>query len=162
DVYKRQLTDAIGNEKCPVHTARRGGTIETGKLKFTILHPQTLAESPNNNSVVLHLRYGEIDFLFMGDAEKEDEETMAGILPDTEVLKLGHHASRSSSSADFLRLTSPEVAVYTAGVGNRYGHPHAETLDALRNIGAMVYGTDTHGTIVITTDGKTYEVKTGK
>jgi len=83
-------------------------------------------------------------------------------VPDIEILKVGHHGSRTASSHDFLAVTTPEVAIFMAGVGNRYGHPHAETISALQEIGARIYGTDVNGTISVTSDATTYEVKTEK
>ena len=73
-------------------------------------------------------------------------------VPDCDILKVGHHASRTASSAEYLNIARPEVAVYMAGVGNTYGHPHAETVAALQGIGATIYGTDVSGTIVVTTN----------
>jgi beta-lactamase superfamily II metal-dependent hydrolase len=81
-------------------------------------------------------------------------------VPDVEVLKVGHHGSRTASSPAFLAATSPEVAIYMAGPGNMYGHPHQETLATLAQIGAKVYGTDANGTIDISTDGNTFTVQT--
>jgi len=81
-------------------------------------------------------------------------------VPDVEVLKVGHHGSRTASSPAFLAATSPEVAIYMAGTGNRYGHPHQETLAALAQIGAKVYGTDVNGAIIVSTDGRTFVVQT--
>jgi len=83
-------------------------------------------------------------------------------VPDCDILKVGHHGSRTASSAAYLSVAKPEVAVYQAGTGNTYGHPHQETLIALDNIGAQIYGTDVHGTVTVTTDGKTYSVQTQK
>ena len=108
------------------------------------------------------LAYGDIDFLFTGDAEQEAESHMMMLssvrLPEVEILKVGHHGSRTASSADFLAVASPEVAIYMAGVDNRYGHPHTETITALNQIGAQIYGTDISGIIIATTDGHTYSV----
>jgi len=87
---------------------------------------------------------------------------MLPLLSDIEILKVGHHGSNTASSTDFLDITQPDIAIYMAGVGNTYGHPHQETIDALENIGAEIYGTDTFGTIIITTDGATYSVQTEK
>jgi len=100
------------------------------------------------------------DFLFTGDAEQEAEASllMEGVVLDVEVLKLGHHGSRTASSPDFLAVTSPEVAIYMAGEGNTYGHPHEETIEALLAAGAEIYGADIHGTIVVTTNGEEYEL----
>jgi competence protein ComEC len=155
---------AVEKEGAQVHVGRRGDKIVAGALTFLILNPTTLAGTTNNNSLVLSLTYGKTDFLFMGDAEKEAEGAMLVAsdlpVPDVEILKVGHHGSRTASSTDFLAVTTPEVAIYMAGVGNSYGHPHAETISALQGIGARVYGTDVNGTILVATDGVTYEVRT--
>ncbi len=150
-----QFRSAVNSEGAQVYEARRGDTIIVGELTFNVLHPVKLSGTTNNNSIVLSLSYGEIDFLFTGDAEQEAEASMLmeGIVPDVEILKVGHHGSRSSSSTQFLDVVKPEVAIYMAGEGNSYGHPHQETITALAEVGAEIYGTDIHGTIIITTKG---------
>ena len=151
------------DEGAQVHEARRGDTIVAGTLTFHVLNPiDPLFDNTNDNSIVLSLSYGSIDFIFTGDAEIEAEESMisAGILSDIDILKVGHHCSRTASSPAFLNVIKPEVAVYMAAVGNIYGHPHAESLAALQSIGAAIYGTDTLGTIVISTDGTSYSIQT--
>jgi len=154
----------VNAEGAEVHTARLHNIISAGELELYVHHPANLEGSTNNNSIVLHLAYGDIDFLFTGDAEQEAERAMMMLssvrLPEVEILKVGHHGSRTASSADFLTVTSPEVAVYMAGVDNSYGHPHDETIAALNAIGAQIYGTDVNGTIIVTTDGETYLVNT--
>jgi competence protein ComEC len=153
------------SEGAQMHEAQRGDTIVAGALTFKVLNPPaTLFSDTNNNSIVLQLDYGNIDFLFTGDAGIAAEESMinASVLSDINILKVGHHGSRSASSPEFLNITKPEVAVYMAGVGNVYGHPHQETLTALANIGATIYGTDKNGTIVISTDGNSYTIHTEK
>jgi len=75
-----------------------------------------------------------------------------------EVLKVAHHGSAYSTGGDFLRVVQPELAVYSAGVGNRYGHPADTTLDRLHSIGAVVLGTDEHGSIRVSTDGTHWSV----
>jgi beta-lactamase superfamily II metal-dependent hydrolase len=152
---------AVNSENAKVSVATRGNVIEADGLSFKVLNPTSLKGTTNNNSIVLHLAYGEIDFLFEGDAEKEAEAAMLmeGIVPDVEILKVGHHGSRTASSQDFLAVTSPEIAIYMAGVGNSYGHPHQETITALAAVGAEIYGTDIHGTIIITTDGESYSLQ---
>ncbi len=153
---------AVDLEGAEVHEARRGGQIEAGGLTLIALNPLELSGSTNNNSIVLSLSYGEVDFLFTGDAEKEAEASMlgAGIVPNVEILKVGHHGSRTASSQAFLEVVQPEVAVYMAREGNQYGHPHEETISALQTIGALIYGTDVNSTILVTTDGLTYTVET--
>ncbi|MFC1987182.1 lamin tail domain-containing protein [Chloroflexota bacterium] len=151
--------DSVGAE---VNIAKLHDVITSGDLSFYVHHPAKLQGTTNNNSVVLHLAYGEIDFLFTGDAEKEAEGAMMMLssirLPDVEILKVGHHGSRTASSKDFLAITKPEIAIYMAGEGNSYGHPHQETLITLEGIGSEIYGTDVHGTIIVTTNGQTYDL----
>jgi beta-lactamase superfamily II metal-dependent hydrolase len=159
-----QFMSAVNSEGAQVYEARRGDTIEVGELIFNVLHPVSLNDTTNNNSIVLSLSYGEIDFLFMGDAEQEAESSMlrAGIVPDVEILKVGHHGSRTASSSQFLQVAKPECAIYMAGKGNSYGHPHQETIAALTQVGAEIYGTDICGTIVVTSDGKSFSVQSEK
>jgi beta-lactamase superfamily II metal-dependent hydrolase len=152
---------AVQSEGAEVRIGKRGDQITASELTFIILNPVALDGTANNNSIVLSLSYGEVDFLFTGDAEQEAEASMlsAGIVPDVEILKVGHHGSKTSSSHSFLSLAQPEVAVYMAGEGNRYGHPHEETITALSEFEVKIYGSDIHGTIVINTDGITYTLQ---
>lgn len=153
------------DEDALLHEAHRGDTIIAGTLTFHVLNPiDPLFDNTNDNSIVLSLTYGSIDFLFEGDAEINAEAGMisVGLLNDIDILKVGHHCSRTASSPAFLNITKPEVAVYMAEIGNTYGHPHTESIAALQSIGATIYGTDTRGTIVINTDGTSYIIETDK
>jgi competence protein ComEC len=157
----------VNKENAAVHQAERGNTIQAGALKFNVFNPAKPPFSDaNNNSIVLSLSYGDIDFLFTGDAEQEAEFAMlissVVPVPDVEILKVGHHGSNTASSQDFIDAIKPEIAIYMAGEGNSYGHPHQETLITLDNIGAEIYGTDVHGTIIITTNGQTYDLQLEK
>ena len=158
-----EFMNRVQSEGAEIQIARLHNNIEAGELKLFVHHPANLEGSTNNNSIVLHLAYGDVDFLFTGDAEQEAEGQMMILssvrLPVVEILKVGHHGSRTSSSENFLTITSPEVAIYMAGKDNRYGHPHRATISALAQVGATVYGTNTSGTIVITTNGETYAVQ---
>jgi competence protein ComEC len=157
---------AVNAENAKVNIATRGDVIQADGLSFRVLNPFNLQGTTNNNSIVLYLAYGQTDFLFEGDAEQEAEAAMLAAsdipVPDVEILKVGHHGSRTASSPAFLAATTPEVAIYMAGKGNVYGHPHQETLDALAKIGAKIYGTDINGSITITTNGETYNINTEK
>ncbi len=159
-----EFMDGVDAEGADVHIARLHDTIEAGELSLYVHHPAELVGSTNNNSIVLHLQYGKTDFLFTGDAEQEAEGQMMMLssvqIPEVEVLKVGHHGSRTASSLDFLQITSPEVAIYMCKEGNSYGHPHEETITKLNSIGATTYGTDSFGTITVITDGTTYSVQT--
>jgi competence protein ComEC len=157
---------AVKAENAQVFQAVRGNTVGVDGLAFKVLNPVNLEGTVNNNSIVLYLSYGTVDFLFMGDAEREAEAAMLVRpdipVPDIEILKVGHHGSNTASSEDFLTVTTPEIAVYMAGVGNSYGHPHPETIVALNDVGAKIYGTDIHGNIIVTTDGEKYELQLEK
>ncbi len=159
----QQFMQSVEDEGAEVNVARLHDRIETGPLSFYVHHPAEIVESTNNNSIVLHLQFGEIDFLFTGDAEQEAEEQMMMLssvrVPEVEILKVGHHASRTASSEDFLRITIPEVAIYMAKEDNQYGHPHDETITNLTDMGAEIYGTDVKGTIVVATKGSDYTVR---
>lgn len=174
----RHFESVVNAEKASIHEARRGQKIEIGILSFDILHPDTLVKhknislkssalSMNNNSIVLRLRYGNITFLFTGDAPKETENKIlrAGLEVQADILKVGHHGSALSSSEKFLKSVKPKVAVYMAGEKQPERgpkKPHQNTISALKKVGAEVYGTTTHGTIIITTDGNTYTIETQK
>jgi beta-lactamase superfamily II metal-dependent hydrolase len=152
---------AAQNEGAVLHVARRGDVLAVGGLVLNILHPVDDSGSANNNSIVASLVFGEFAFLFTGDAEKEAEADMlaAGVVSRANILKAGHHGSRTASSAEFLAVVLPQTAIYCAKTGNSYGHPHIETITALQGLGAEIYGTDINGTIVVITDGKTYSVQ---
>jgi beta-lactamase superfamily II metal-dependent hydrolase len=118
----------------------------------------------NNASVVFRLTYGQVSFLFTGDAEGPAERAIltSGAGVNSTILKVGHHGSRTSTSEDFLAAIDPQIAVISAGEGNQYGHPHQEVLDRLNRAGVQVYRTDLSGTITITTDGSTIDVATDR
>jgi len=126
---------------------------EFGGIELAILTGAEEWEGVNNNSVVVRLDCGEIEFLFTGDAEKEAEEMLTGDI-GAEILKVGHHGSASSTSAEFLARVNPEVAVISVGEGNRYGHPHEETLARLRENGVVASRTDITGSLIVTTSGE--------
>lgn len=154
--------DAIATAQAVYTEVQRGDQIQLGALTCDVLHPTSgEGDDFNNASVVLRLVYKQVAFLFVGDAEAKAEADIldSGQPLHATVLKVGHHGSRSSSTPDFLARVQPEVAIYGAGTGNSYRHPHAETLAALEQIGAQVYGTDVNGTIVVTSDGSTYTVE---
>lgn len=170
-LYKT-IESLVNEEGASIHKARRGQKIDVGILSFRVLHPDTLIYSKNNpysmnsNSIVLRLRYGNISFLFTGDATKETEKEIlkTGLEVQADILKVGHHASAEASSDKFLKSVKPKVAVYMAGEKPPERgpmKPHPETIAALKKVGVEVYGNN-QGTIIITTDGKTYNIETKK
>ena len=114
----------------------------------------------NETSIVTLLQLGNFDLWLSGDSGNPTEAALlaAGVVPDVEVLKLGHHGSNSSSSPAFLDALQPEIGVITVGNNNRYGHPHAEILERLTTRKIRIYRTDLQSTLELTTDGSRYRV----
>ena len=138
--------------------AQRGQTFilaETANL--TVFNPVQPLEftSVNDNSVIVKLQVGNTSFFFTGDAEADAEQSMldAGLDLQSDILKVGHHGSRYSTTQPFLDSVAPSYAIISAGEDNRYGHPHQETIQKLLAKGVTVYGTFHSGTIIASTDG---------
>lgn len=100
-------------------------------------------------------------FLFTGDAEQQTEQAMIkrGHMLKAHIMQLGHHGSSTSNTPAILDKVQPEIGIYSAAANNSYGHPHRETVSKFKEHGIPMYGTDVYGTILVTTDGKTYQVK---
>lgn len=96
----------------------------------------------NDQSLVLIYTNGEDKMLFTGDAEEETEKEILSRIPDVDLLKVGHHGSRSSSTKEFLNKANPEYAVILSAKGNSYGHPHKETMQKLKDMGIEVHRSD--------------------
>lgn len=120
----------------------------------------------NNESVVGRLTFGNFAMLFTGDAEGPVEKDMVasyGKKLKCQVLKAGHHGSKTSSTAEFLKLVQPESVIMSLGVNNQYGHPHEALLNRLQKQGVKnIYRTDANGTITIVSDGSSYSITTEK
>jgi len=154
----RDVLSAIKNKGLLVTTAKAGvNIINDDKLSVNILAPcGTTYESLNNFSAVIKVKYGDVSFLFMGDAEEisEKEILASGADVNAQVLKVGHHGSQSSTSLEFLKAVSPKYAVISVGEGNDYHHPHQVTLDKLQKAEVTILRTDQIGSIVFSTDGQ--------
>lgn len=142
-----------------------GQTIDIDPLvKMRFLWPKKpfIRDDPNNNSLVLKVTYGKVSFLFTGDIEEPAESELArnfrGILR-AQILKCPHHGSYTSSTDDFLDAVRPEVVVISCGRNNRYGHPHRQVLSRYDDFMVKILRTDEDGTIMITTDGVSYQIK---
>ncbi len=162
DTYKEFETLLVAKEV--ITTCVRDGHNFTWGAYITAsaVNPaEPLMSGTNNNSVVLRVSHGTIDFLFTGDIESEAEARILdrGPIIEAEILKVAHHGSGSSSTALFLAQVDPELAVISVGASNPYGHPDPGTLARLHDAGATIYRTDLNGTIVVTTDGTTYSVE---
>lgn len=140
--------------------ARRGmAVVLDTQIYLLILFPdRDLPEVETNDaSIVAKLVYGDTSFLLSGDSPRKIEEylvTLDGELIDVDVLKAGHHGSKTSTAQPFVAVATPLYAVISAGKDNRYGHPHQETLETLKHFGADIVSTAERGTIVFQSDGK--------
>jgi beta-lactamase superfamily II metal-dependent hydrolase len=150
------------SEGALIATVSRGDKIELGAITMSVLHPGPLSGDSNVDSMVLLLDCGDVEVLLMADAEELSESSMlaAGVLMDIDVLKVGHHGSKTSTLQAFLDAVRPEVGVISAGLNNQYGHPHPEVVDRLNAAGAQVVMTDTTDgvdTVRMTSDCRSYE-----
>ncbi len=159
-IFSRML-DSIANNGCIAEYANAGkNIIDTNELKVYFVGPVKIYGDNNACSAVVKLEYKQTSFLFTGDAEYTSENDMikAGYNLSADVLKVGHHGSATSSSAEFIKAVHPKDAVISVGANNSYGHPTNEVLAILSNAGANIYRTDEVGTIAVISDGNTYTI----
>ncbi len=157
--WQRELTQNNYNVKI----AQSGQRIKSQEFFIDILYPFNNIEKESFNdlnlsSIILRAVYNEKSFLFTGDAYKQNEEELIrmedfckdkrdqikcrGMILDSDVLKVGHHGSRTSTSKEFVEKVSPLIAVISSGIDNRYGHPHKEVLEVLENYDIRIERTD--------------------
>lgn len=171
-----RAASAAGTQIVYLH---QGSEIRMGRLTLTCLNPVAGAEidAPNETSIVLYAAYGAFTALFTGDLEGEGESACLAYMTsradlfchvadgdpatyDTiTFLKTAHHGSRGATTEAFLTAVHPQYAAISCGMDNRYGHPHAETLDRLHTAGAQILDTRYNGEITLTTDGRTMRVQ---
>ena len=151
------VLDAIENNNLSLSVPTAGEQYKVGSATLTVVSCLKTTDL-NNSSIVLRMDHGENSFLFTGDAESEAEQAIlsAGYDVNCDVLKAGHHGSKTSTSSAFLTAVSPDVAIISCGVDNSYGHPSPETIQKLSGI--EVYRTDLNGTITVVSDGSKYTI----
>jgi competence protein ComEC len=149
----------------PVRRMQRCDPFFFGGTRIRVLAPDAEyvpdITPKNDDSLVMRVEFGATSFLLTGDMEKKIEEQLfyAGLLQRADVLKVGHHGSRTSSSPDFLDAVHPAFGLISDGFENSYGHPHPATLQALGDRHAAVYRTDQRGLIRVISDGKRISVE---
>lgn len=160
-----KVTDALEYRSFTWSAPEPGSRFLLGNTAILMLGPDKLYPDSNNSSLVLKLEHGENTFLFTGDAEECAEtqlvkryEKNAGqkesLSLQADVLKVGHHGSKTSSCEIFLDAVGPGFAVISCGEFNSYGFPHARTLNSLRALGIETFRTDEQGTVIVTSDGR--------
>ncbi|AAG20977.1 competence-like protein (plasmid) [Halobacterium salinarum NRC-1] len=163
--YEEYL-DAVEAHNVPLYRTQAGDSIPMSGATAQILAPPEgyLAnEDRNENSIVVHVQFGASSFLLPGDGETASEEYLVDTYGDrlnSTVLVVGHHGSRSSTSAAFLEAVSPRVAVISSAYESQYGHPHEAVLERLAARSIPTYWTATHGTITFTSNGSAVTVAT--
>ncbi|WP_339816740.1 ComEC/Rec2 family competence protein [Paenibacillus sp. FSL R7-0216] len=156
------LLISIRNKGLKVKTAKAGLDLAWDEqVQVKMLAPATSTDDNNNMSAVVKVTYGDTSFLLTGDAESESERAMleSGANLHADVLLVGHHGSKSSTTARFLNAVKPKYAVIQVG-DNSYGHPTKTILDRLAKQKVEVYRNDLQGTVEIVSDGKEYQIIT--
>ncbi len=163
--YLPVFLESIQREKTADYTeVNRESTITISSTTLHILYPDDTIEkleplkklpvekASNNTSIVFLLQYGTQKALFTGDAEFETESYLVkkyGVTLDSDILKVGHHGSKNSSSDMFLQYVTPDIATISSGKGNSYGHPTTRALRRLQRVHANIWRTDEKGDILI-------------
>ncbi len=160
------LEEVIRSKKIPDIVARRGMKLvldEKNDVYIDIIFPDRDVRdwTSNDGSIVARLVYGDDSMLLMGDATKMTEGIVLaenGAALESDVLKVGHHGSRTSTGADFVKAVASKYALISDGKNNKYGHPHKETIDTLTSVGVRILRTDLLGTIEICSTGEGFKV----
>lgn len=147
------VLDAIDSKKISFNVPNIGDITKLNNSSIEVLSTGNDEKNLNDSSIVLKLKYGTTSFLFMGDASSKTESTLLNKDIKSDVLKVGHHGSKYSSSLSFLKKVNPTYAVISVGEGNTYDHPHKEILDRLSNNDIKVYRTDLLGTVIFMSNG---------
>lgn len=151
------VLDAVSNKNLKITTPQINDTFSVGNAECTILSIDNNAKELNLSSIVIQMKLDSISYLFTGDAETKVEEKILKNYNTTDkedelktnILKVGHHGSDTSTSDQFLEAIAPEVAVISVGEDNKYKHPSLETIEKLEQIGSKIYRTDEKGNIFI-------------
>lgn len=159
----------IKEKKIPAESFKKGDklTLDNG-ASLTSLWPEVSSvgkrvEDINNTSLVLLLQTPDAKILLMGDAEEPIEESLIkeqlDLIKGVNILKVGHQGSRNGTSEEFLKAAKPKFAVIFAGINNRFGHPHLETLKRLHDSGAQILRTDERGDVVFVENKRALRLK---
>ncbi len=164
----QKLLERAEKEHIPIQNAVAGDVLRLGmgfEMAFFAPTPGLLeSEDLNNSSIVVKLTYNKRSVLFTGDAEEESERVMMARNAElsADILKIGHHGSRSSSSSAFLEAVDAFAGIVSAGKDNTYGHPHPDVLERMAHQGISAYRTDRQGDIEVISDGEFITITTEK
>lgn len=155
------VLDSIEEKNMTYSVPKINETFSLGESLITILYTGTDTKDLNNTSIVLRLDFGNTSYLFTGDATEKTENILLKdyLNLNADVLKVGHHGSRYSTTDEFLKKVNPKYAVISVGKDNNYKHPEDIILKKLKNNNIKTYRTDINGTIIITSDGENIDIK---
>jgi len=165
NTYEEYL-DVVEEHDVTLYQTREGDSISFEGVEVDVLgppEPYLESEARNENSIVLQLQYGDVGFLWTGDAEEDQEAYLVeeyGDELDSTIYKAGHHGSSSSSSGALLDAAQPEAAIISSAYDSRYDHPNEEVLQRLADRSILTYWTATYGTTVLVTDGSGVSIRT--
>ena len=161
-IYERLLNAAVEKNLKPTEV-KSGGELKTANGKIEFFCSENAQTNLNNESISVKISYKNHSMLFTGDTESkvENEYLKAGFDLNADILKVGHHGSKTSSTEKFLNSVSPAHAVIMVG-DNNYGHPNEEVLKRLNKLGIVCLRTDLNGDILFESDGETISIKTEK
>ena len=154
---KKELIKVLDKKRIPYYSCIKELNIDNNKLYFL----QTKEyDNENDNSNVIYTELNGYKFMFMGDASTTTEKEILNKynLSDIDVLKVGHHGSKTSSSKDFINEINPKYSIISVGNNNRYGHPNKEILNNLDN--SKIYRTDEDGSIMFKIKNNKIEIET--
>jgi len=163
--YQR-FADTMKANGVPIDKAGTGDVLRFGAVAADVLWPPAIADdnaqSGNNDGLVLRIRYGDRACLLAADIEKEAEDAILkeGIALRSDVIKVAHHGSKTSSTAAFVDATKPRLAIISVGRTSIFGHPNREVVERWLASGAEVMTTGKNGTISVETDGRALNVRT--
>lgn len=146
------VIDAIAKKSKKIKVPKVGNKFKVGNAECEIMSIEDNKDDLNACSIVIRMEYDGISYLFTGDAEKGNESKRSW--PQTNVLKAGHHGSKTSSSQNFLKQIDPNLIIISCGKDNDYGHPHKETMERFKEINATIYRTDESGNVLIIQEKK--------
>lgn len=141
------VLDSISNKNLTITTPEVGEKFSINSTNCEVMSIGTDSDNLNTCSIVIRIEKDNISYMFMGDAEETNE--MSRKWPQTTILKIGHHGSKSSSSENFLNQVMPIMSIISVGEDNKYGHPHSEILEKLNKINSKIYMTKDLGNILI-------------
>ena len=162
-VYENFLASASASDAV-VMNVKGGEDFRIGALSLSVLSPLQETDDYNDMSIAIRASYKNVSFLLMGDASVAVEEQILAqnFTVRSDVLKVGHHGSGSSTSPAFLKAASPKYAVISCGLNNPYGHPDSNTVNLLQEAVTELYRTDVNGTVQFYSDGKNLQVRCSK